>query len=74
MCGFFEARCAAAPATNFDHGGCSLDNSADNDSNYHTQSFFDRNNQSHKGSVQVVDVDAEVDDLLKNGDSSHTHL
>ena len=74
VCVIFEARYVAASATNFDHGGFSLDNSADNNNNYHTQSFLDRNDQSHKGSVQVVDDDDEVDDLLRNGDNSHTHL
>ena len=32
----FEARCATAPTTDFDAGGCSPDDSVDNDSNYHT--------------------------------------
>ena len=57
----------------YDHGRCSLDNKSDNDSTYHTQSFLDRNDQSHKGSVQVVDDD-EVENLLSNDDNSHTCL
>ena len=69
----FEACWAAGCAANFDHGGCSLDNSADNDSTYHTQSFLDRNDQSHKDSVQVV-ADDEVEDLLRNGVNAHTRL
>ena len=69
----FEARWAVAAPTNFDHGGCSLDNSADNDSNYHTQSFLDCNDQSHKGPVQVV-ADDEVEDLLRNGVNSQNRL
>ena len=69
----FEARCTAAPTTNFDAGGCSPDNTADNASDYHTESFSDSNYQSHNGSLQIVDDD-EMEKLLSNDKNSHTCL
>ena len=68
-----EACCVVARTTNFDNGGCSLGNSLSNDSDYHTESFSDSNEQSHNGSGQVVDGD-EVEDLLSNDDNSQTRL
>ena len=69
----FEDRCAVAPTTNVDAGGCSLDNSVENDSDYHMESFLDSDDQSHNGPVQSVDDD-KVKELLSNDDNSHIRL
>ena len=61
----FEARCAVTPATDTDTGGCSLDDSVDDASDYHTKPFLDSDDQSHNVSVQAADDD-EVEDLLSN--------
>ena len=69
----FEARCAVAPTTGFEAGGCSPDGSVDNDSNYHTESFLNSHDQSHNGSVQAVNDDG-AEELLNNDNNSHIRL
>ena len=69
----FEAHCATAPTADATAGRCSPDDSIGNASNYHTELFSDNNDQSHSVTVQVVGDD-EVEDLLRNGGNSHTHL